>query len=380
MSPFEWFALSILFAAGGAATLARLARARSRGLSIRLQVLLALASASSLASAGLLAILLGPRGLLEALRSATFEMGLMLFALAAATALLAAWIGRRLARPLERLTAAAGRIAAGARQAPLPIPEGREVRALTRAFESMRAELEERHLFESFAADLSHELKNPVATIRASAEILEDAIVEDPDAARSFAQRIGESALRLSRLIDEMLALARLEAHGIGQERASLELGALIEEALRDAAPRALAAGVRLEPRLGRRIRVLGDARWLRRAVENLIDNGITHSPEGSALSVRLEARSGQAELTVEDRGAGVDPSLADHVFERFVSTRHHAGGTGLGLAIVRAVAESHGGRAELLRSGDAGAADAGAATSGAADAGAAFAMILPAA
>src|SRR5205823_11604117 len=120
---------------------------------------------------------------------------------------------------------AAGRVAAGERQAPLPEPRGREVRALTKALESMRRELEERHALETFVADLSHELKNPVAAIRASAEVLTEGAADEPETARRFARRIQESSDKLQQLTQDLLSLARLEARGIEQPARPIDLG-----------------------------------------------------------------------------------------------------------------------------------------------------------
>ena len=93
---------------------------------------------------------------------------------------------------------------------------------------------------------------------------------------------------------------------------------------------------------------VRGDPLWLRRALENLLGNAVQHSPEGEW--VEMLVRNGvDCVAEVRDRGAGVDPAIRDRLFERFATTRHGEGGTGLGLAIVRAVAELHGGSAELV-------------------------------
>src|SRR5213078_3777177 len=122
---------------------------------------------------------------------------------------LAIVIGGAVAVPIERLTRAAERVAAGERQAPLPEPRGREVRALTHA----------------------HELKNPVAAIRASAEVLTEGAADEPETARRFALRIRESADKLQQLTQDLLSLARLEARGIEAPQA-LDLGAIAREAV----------------------------------------------------------------------------------------------------------------------------------------------------
>ncbi|HNF99629.1 MAG TPA: HAMP domain-containing protein, partial [Pseudomonadota bacterium] len=125
-------------------------------------------------------------GFRQILREVASRAALLTLLLVLGTASAAALIGRAIASPIEQLTQAASRIAQGERQAVLPPPFGREVRTLTHAVESMRRELEGRHLAEKLAADLSHELKNPVAAIRAAAEVLADGALDEPDTARRF--------------------------------------------------------------------------------------------------------------------------------------------------------------------------------------------------
>ncbi len=275
------------------------------------------------------------------------KVALLALMFAVASAVLAMIIGGAVATPIERLTRAAERVAAGERQAPLPEPRGREVRALTKALESMRRELEERHALETFVADLSHELKNPVAAIRASAEVLTEGAADEAETARRFALRIRESADKLQALTQDLLSLARLEARGI-EAREKVDLGTLAREAVDAQGPTALARSVRIELRADGAAPVRGDPTWLRRALENLLGNAVQHSPSGGRVLVRIAAEPQGFTATVRDEGAGVDPAIRDRLFQRFATTRHGEGGSGLGLAIVRAVAELHGGRADL--------------------------------
>ena len=294
-------------------------------------------------------------GMLQLLNEVAPRVALVALVFALLSAAVAILLGNAVAIPIERLTRAAERVAAGERQAALPEPRGREVRALTHALESMRRELEQRHALESFVADLSHELKNPIASVLAAAEVLEDA-TDDPATARKFAARIRESAAVLSALTLDLLSLAKLEARGIVDSRRKVDLCAIAREAVEAQSAQAQARRVRVEVSLPESAPVRGDPVWLRRAVENLIANALQHST--AASSVRLEVRPSASSwlLTVADQGPGVDAAIRDRLFIRFATTRHGIGGTGLGLAIVRAVAESHGGTAQLRSSGPGGA------------------------
>src|SRR5688572_23806763 len=148
--------------------------------------------------------------------------------LGAAAAIAAMWIGRAIAQPIERLTEFSERVSTGERIAAPPGTGGREVTRLARSIDSMRRQLEGRPFVETFAADLSHELKNPVAAIRASAEVLEEGALAEPDQARRFVARIREAVDRIERLLRDLLHLARMEAGGVdGLE--TLDLAELVE-------------------------------------------------------------------------------------------------------------------------------------------------------
>ena len=291
-------------------------------------------------------------GMVALMNDVAPKVALLAFILALASAVVAVLIGQAVAGPIERLTRAAQRVASGERQAALPRPRGREVRELTEALESMRRELEQRHALENFVADLSHELKNPIASVRASAEVLTEGAADEPETARRFALRIRESADKLQVLTQDLLSLARLEARGIQAQRRKVDLCGIAREAIDAQAPQAARRGVRVELRAPDSAQVRGDPVWLRRALENLLGNAVQHSPEGARVLIEVSPGSVGWDASVADEGPGVDPAIRDRLFERFATTRHGEGGTGLGLAIVRAVAELHGGQATLRHSG----------------------------
>jgi two-component system sensor histidine kinase CreC len=266
--------------------------------------------------------------------------------LGAAAAAAAAMIGRAIAEPIERLSVFGERVSRGERTAPPPPEFGREVTRLSRALDTMRRELSGRPFVETFAADLSHELKNPVAAIRASAEVLEESALEEPEQARHFVQRIREASERIERLLSELLGLAHIEARG-AESFEPVDLARLARrtlETLGDDRPRVSVVSEG-------DVRVSGDELWLTRALANLIDNALLHSNAASPVFVEVVRRSESVALTVRSSGA-IEPHVRDRLFRRFVTTRRDKGGTGLGLAIVHAVAEAHGGVAELDSAG----------------------------
>jgi two-component system, OmpR family, sensor histidine kinase CreC len=267
-------------------------------------------------------------------------------ALGAVAAIAAAVIGRAIATPIEGLTTFAVRVSEGETSAVPPIAHGREVKRLTQAIDSMRRELEGRPFLETFAADLSHELKNPVAAVRASAEILDEGALAEPEEARRFVARIREATVRIETLLGEILSLARIEARGV-EEASVVDVGQLARAAIAAVKDR----GAVVDLAMDTEVVVRGQSVWLARAIDNLVDNAIVHGqPSGTArISVRREAD--RIHMVVASPGA-VPAHVKGRLFRRFVTTRAAGGGTGLGLAIVRAVAEAHGGRAELLAAG----------------------------
>ena len=257
----------------------------------------------------------------------------------------AALIGRAIAQPIEALTLFAERVSQGDRRAPAPPGHGREVMTLTRAIDSMRRDLEGRPFVETFAADLSHELKNPVAAIRASAEVLHDGALEEPQEAARFVARILESTSRIEALLGDLLSLARLEARGL-EEAAAVDL---IRQAAA-AVDRARQLGTEVELEAEGTVPVRGDGAWLARAIENLVDNARIHGGDGP-IRVRIW-RDGDDACCIVSNPGQVSQGVAKRLFRRFVTTRANRGGTGLGLAIVRAIAEAHGGQVRCTESG----------------------------
>ncbi|MGK0361520.1 MAG: signal transduction histidine kinase [Bradymonadia bacterium] len=332
----------------------RVLRGFRHGFSIRLQLFFAIFG-TAVISAGVIGL-----WAVERLQSRAEELGIdgsyavtqlltdfspkmaFLVVLLGVVAATAAWLlGHGLAGPIEKLTRAAEIIAEGQRSSSLPPPSGREVRRLTAAFDQMRRALLDRHSMERFVADLSHELKNPVSAIRAATEVLQEGAAEDPAARARFLGRIGESVKRLEGLLHDLLALARLEAHGIDARSDLVDVAAVVRVAVRDARAE---GSVDLDLA---DVRVRGDARWLRRMVDNLLSNAARYRT--SRVAIALEIQGGSARLVVHDDGPGVPAALQGRIFERFVTDRADVGGTGLGLSIVRSVAEHHGGEARWI-------------------------------
>jgi two-component system, OmpR family, sensor histidine kinase CreC len=263
--------------------------------------------------------------------------------LGSAAAAAAAFIGQTIAAPIEELSIYSKRVSAGERPQLPDRVTGRELKRLVNSIETMRERLEGRPFVETFAADLSHELKNPVAAIRASAEVLTEGALEEPEQAARFVARIHEAAARIERLLAELLSLASVETRG-PEHLDAVPLAPLVDSILSAHGDE----GRRVKLHIDAHAAAHADKVWLTRALSNLIDNALFHSPAGSTVDVRIEKRGEETFVTVENEGT-LDEHVKKSLFRRFVTTRRDQGGTGLGLSIVRAVAEAHGGHVEFI-------------------------------
>ncbi len=191
-----------------------------------------------------------------------------------------------------------------------------------------------------FTADAAHELRTPIAAIRAQAQV---ALGEADDALRRRALRQTLAGCdRAARLVDQLLTLARLDAIAPGAD-AQVDLAALARQVVAETAPRAIAAGQSIDLDAGPGCLVAGDETLLAVLVRNLVDNAVRYSPAPARVAVRVERRAGQVLLTVEDSGPGLpEPELA-RLGERFFRVPGSNGsGSGLGWSIVRRIASGH--------------------------------------
>ena len=197
-----------------------------------------------------------------------------------------------------------------------------------------------------FVSNASHELKTPVASIRAAAETISTAAHEDPGVVPRFAERLEREALRLSRIVSDLLDLSRLET-GISLEEL-VALDAVVREEAERFGPQAVEAGIVLDVAADPGPPVRGATRELALLVRNLVDNAIRYTRPGGRVDVRLASADGEVVLTVADTGIGIPSRDLGRVFERFYrvdrARSRETGGTGLGLSIVKHVAENHGG------------------------------------
>jgi two-component system, OmpR family, sensor kinase len=268
-------------------------------------------------------------------------------------------IARRAMRPIASLTATARTIAdTGDPSSHMPQPRvddevgelARTLELMLRSLDAARAEREAALKRQrEFVADASHELRTPLTSILANLELLQASLGEPQEDERAMVDSALRSSSRMSRLVGDLLLLARADAGRIGA-RTRCDLAELAGNAAAEVAPTIGERELRVENE--RPLWVDGNPDELHRLVLNLLDNAARHTPGGSRIELRLRAEGTSAVVEVADNGPGVPAELREQIFERFVRGEGPAdtaigGGSGLGLAIVSAVARSHGGNAE---------------------------------
>jgi signal transduction histidine kinase len=273
-------------------------------------------------------------------------LAVVLLALAAVGA---ASVGRRLARSVELLGEAASRIAEGERGAHVPASTEFDAQRIARALASLRCEVESRPYAAAFLRDAWHDLKTPLAAIRANVELLEDGALDDPAAARRFVGHVARSAAELDRMLGDLVMLARLETASLAPTSPT-SVGALVARAVDRVSPLAAARGVSLAPVAVAAGRVLRcDAGALARALGNLLENAVDASP-GGRVALHVDDAGDAIRLDVVNEPSSVPASVRGTLFRR--ATTGKSGGSGLGLAIARAAVEAHGGRVTFVELG----------------------------
>ncbi len=270
------------------------------------------------------------------------------------------WVADSVARSVEGLAAGVRALAAGDYRARVHVPARDELARLAesvneladrlRGVEEQRAalDLERREL----TAAVSHDLRTPLASIRAMVEALDDEVVSDRDEVRRYYGAIRRQIEHLSRMIDDLFELAQIDAGALRLERRLVPLIDIAAEAVDAMQAQAKERGVSLRwTERDAAVVCSVDGRRLERAITNLVQNALEHTPRGGAVDIVVARRDGWAELLVSDSGEGIESTELPRVWERFYraekSRRQDANGSsgrGLGLAIVRGIVEAHGG------------------------------------
>ena len=284
----------------------------------------------------------------------------------AGTALLAFVLIQVGLRPLRRMGATAGEIAAGDYSRRVePATSRTEIGRLGLALNAMLSQIEtafakstasERRL-RRFIADASHELRTPLTSIRGYSEMLRRGASDSPVDADLARRRIEEESVRMSALVDDMLLIARLD-QGRPLETEPVDLQVIARDAAADA--RVVAPQRQITLEAPDRVVVSGDDTRLRQVVGNLVRNALVHTPGTTPIEIWVTTLNGTARLSIADHGSGLRTEDKERIFEPFYradpSRSRDSGGAGLGLSIVNAVVAAHGGRVDVKETSGGGA------------------------
>jgi two-component system OmpR family sensor kinase len=276
----------------------------------------------------------------------------------AASALASWWLIHRGLRPIDQMLDTAAAIAAGdlSRRVTEADPKtelGRLGLALNQMLgkveQAMQARAESEARLRRFVADAAHELRTPLTALRGYADLYWQGAASDPATLQNAMQRIRGESVRMARLVDDLLLLARLD-HQRGLDLEPVDLVTIVREAATDFA--IVAPDRPLSQDLDGAAIVCGDRLRLRQVVDNLLANARIHTPPGTPVRLSARRNTDQVGLTVADEGPGLSPEQQAHVFDRFwradPSRVRRTGGTGLGLAIVASIVEAHDGAVEV--------------------------------
>ncbi len=286
----------------------------------------------------------------ESVRAARSTLFFAMLLVMGASALLSLFLARTIVTPLRLLAKAAVRVRQGRdREVEVPrLPQrSDEIGLLARAVSDMTGALRQRiDAVDSFAADVAHEIKNPLASLRSAVDTLPR--VDDPALRQELIAIAAHDVRRIDRLVTEIAAASRVDAEISRATLERVDLADLFANLIRSREERAMNGGRTIELNVSRGAQVMGVPVQLERVAENLIDNAVSFSPPDGAVSVTIRRTERQVITEVCDHGPGIAPERREDVFRRFHSDRPEGESfgnhSGLGLAIGRAIAEAHDG------------------------------------
>ncbi|MCK9931802.1 HAMP domain-containing histidine kinase [Frankia sp. Mgl5] len=274
------------------------------------------------------------------------------------TALMIFRLGLPVARASFTLTEAAGRLGDTTYRPLATEPPSAELAAIARALDATHARLlaatERERALEASRRELvswvSHDLRTPIAGIRAVAEALVDGVVDDPETVAAYHRTMVANSERLTTLIDELFELSRLHSGALELSLENVRVADVVSDVISTADPIARAKGVRLTGRADETDRFEVDVVEVGRVLTNLVANAIRHTPSDGTVAVAATVVGGRAELSVSDACGGIPAADLDRLFDTGYrgEPARTPPGAGIGLAIVRAVVEAHGGEVSV--------------------------------
>src|SRR5262245_30354486 len=260
---------------------------------------------------------------------------------------------RRALQPVDEITQSAERITSRNLSERLPVARtGDELERLSVGLNRMIARLDEsfQHIHR-FSADASHELRTPLTILRGELEAAAQQRQITPELRETLGSALEETE-RLSRIVESLMAISRLDAGEARVELAQFDLAELTSGTTEQMRLLAEDKNVALRCEAERQVGVEGDRARLKQVIVNLVDNAIKYTPTGGLVGVKVWASDGHAMLEVSDNGVGIPPEALPHIFERFYrvdkARSRQMGGAGLGLSIIKAIVMAHGGQVKV--------------------------------
>ncbi len=260
---------------------------------------------------------------------------------------------RRALRPVDEITRSAERITSRNLGERLPAQRtGDELERLSVGLNRMIARLDESFKYiHRFSADASHELRTPLTILRGELEAAAQQNQITPELLETLGSALEETD-RLSRIVESLMAISRLDAGEAMVELAHFDLAELTSGVTEQMRLLAEDKDITLRCEAERQVGVEGDRARLKQVIVNLVDNAIKYTPAGGLVRVKVFASNGLAVLEVNDNGVGIPPEAAQHIFERFYrvdkARSRQMGGAGLGLSIIKAIVTAHGGQVRV--------------------------------
>ncbi len=265
------------------------------------------------------------------------------------------WLASMGLRPIREMAARAAAIAPAGAEDLGHTERQDELGQLARSFNGLVARLRAALITQrQFMADASHELRTPISVMRAAADVALSREGRDEAEYRETLEIVGSQARRLSRLVGNMLVLARADAGGYALRPVDLYLDEVVAECCRALEPLSSERHVTLQQRPCPEIRFRGDEDLLRQLVLNVVQNAVQHTRPGGTVVLTIDTAPAGVEIRVRDQGSGIPEDGRSRIFDRFVQLdpARRGAGTGLGLPIARWIAETHGGSLTLESTG----------------------------
>jgi signal transduction histidine kinase len=280
-------------------------------------------------------------------------------------------LARSIARPLAQVTAASERMATGDFDQFISVSGHDEIGQLAASFNTMAREVGRIHqTMRDLLANVSHELRTPLTSIEGYSQAMCDGTIQTLPEYRDAASIIGEEALRMYRLVEDLLYLSRIESGQIPIDRSRVDLSELLRGCIREVQPQVDGAGLTVELKAEPTPPVLADAHRLQQVFVNLLDNAIRHTPRSGSIDLRTRPAAATSSgrgadetgnnrldgrwvaVEVHNTGSYIPPDHVGRIFERFYqidqARAHGNEGSGLGLSIVRQIVQAHQGRVEV--------------------------------